>query len=139
MFYNVYKHLSDEDFKGLEAKLKEVEPTLIAILEKEGFSETSKLDENDALILDFGTEHVNYYGSVGIKYNDLPDSGKFSAYVLKCYDSAEEKRRYYKKELIQTDLTIQDILKDIDNIASRIIQTYQSWQQKDLSEYVNIS
>src|SRR5689334_4623032 len=104
MLYNVYKNISDKDFKELEKRLEKIQSIVTALMEDEGFVLTSEVyGKSDGLGIDYVTkEDSDFMGNIGFSFNDFPGRQTFRGVIIKSYD--HDGKRFYKREILVDEI-----------------------------------
>jgi hypothetical protein len=130
MLYNVYKTINDAEYQELEQKLIILEGKMKDILTAHNFYITLSVAESDALAIDFTKQENNFYGNVGIKFDDVKDRKTFSLYIAKAVDI--ENIRFYRNEHLLANRALEYIRENILNILDNAIRIYNSWGIEEL-------
>lgn len=131
-----YKYCSGNQFIDLKKRLDLLKKNILAKFQN--IEEFKRLEDDDYLNLGFRFKNQESIGgSFGIKYKDIPEQAVFDVGILKSYDTGN--RRYYKRSLIETNVTIDFIENNYFSIVNKAISLYETWKKEDLTEYVKIS
>ncbi|WP_199140118.1 hypothetical protein [Pedobacter sp. ASV12] len=126
--YNIYDHISDEDFLKIENKLVIIERIMMDKLMALAWRLTKSVKENDALIVDFTTEEKKFMGNLGLVYIDEVGGPIFSFYLSKSYDGS--KKRFFVKQFIYQNQSIEFYERNINSILDEAISLYNLWNKE---------
>ncbi|WP_461788836.1 hypothetical protein [Pedobacter sp.] len=130
--YNIYSHISNNEFLEIEKQLIPIQEIMINKLSLYGWKLTNSIKESDALIIDFILDDGSFIGNMGLVYIDKPDEAVFSFYVTKSYDELEN--RYFVKHFISENESLIFFEQNICFVLDEAIKLYELWDKNYIHE-----
>jgi|SRR5579859_2925017 len=132
MIYNVYKHISAEQFEKTRARLSVINNVILRRF-YDKLEHLHRADETDYLALNFSfLGQERFIGNLAVMFEDRPEIITFELAIVKALD--ENGFRYYKKAKTVENITLSYLEQNIEELCSSAIQTYYSWSEKEVKE-----
>ena len=132
MTYNVYKHISSEQFEMTQARLAVINNIILQRFHDK-LKHLHRADDADYLVLNFSfLGQERFLGNLAVMFEDRPEMITFDLTVVKVLD--EDGFRYYKKVKMVENITLSYLEQNIDDLCFNAIQTYYSWSEKEVKE-----
>lgn len=136
MLYNIYKHVDDERFTELKARLQEIEILSDLMMMAAHFSKGVK-DYNDVLAVDYVYSDGNIMGNIGFTYDDESEkrggNELFRYYMLKAKDEGD--RRFFRRLNLPDRFTIQEIEEGFLEVLSGLVERFFGLGNDELTEW----
>jgi len=96
-------------------------------LRNQGWRLSETVINNDGLIVDYIFKDSEFYGNIGVKFDDLPKQQTFTFYVTKSFD--EKRKRYFIRKDIFSKRTFEYFENNINEFVQQALEQYLSWSR----------
>jgi hypothetical protein len=127
-------YLAAEQSAQLKRRLDSIEKRLSPWMKENGIAISHHDDYAISLGVNLNWEASGYRGNIAIVFRHTPR--RFDVGVIKTHDV--DRRRYYKREKLYDEVSIEEIEKNLIEIMDRALAKWQSWSESGLSDYLDM-
>ncbi|WP_295792718.1 hypothetical protein [Mucilaginibacter sp.] len=133
LLYNVYSNINDDEFFEIEDKLVKLESAIARILQPKHWRLTNTVRNNDALIIDLTCRDGEFYGNIGVEFEDKPQKKTFRFYVTKSFD--EKNKRYFIRTDIFSNKEFSCFENNINDFVFAALKQFDDWSRYNIIYY----
>ena len=127
--YNIYQNINEDDYFFIEDKLIVIEEEMNALLKGIGWHLRS-VKNTDGLAIDFTSKQSDFYGNMGILFDDNPRIKTFTFFVTKSFD--EGFIRYFLPADIFKNKELDFFEKNVSRFVFEALEIYKKWTRADI-------